>query len=292
MKILDPEKARHFLEQTHLINYMGFLNHEFFSMGLSFLFLFGMLTALVTILLLLIRTQRYYLPSFFLCFLISGFFTYASYRNIKISLPGEGMTGQAEKIIKGVKIVEKRVLRSLGKGETIRIDAEGYSDGDAIRAAAGKSFDSIFGLKGNGGFLSLQEGARQELLETISPLITVQGKEISGKMLVLHCSFDPEDIRSSVKKLGYVREPLHLKIEVGRNETSLDGKELTKRLEFLLSNSSRYYFGGGFHASPEALQKELEAMELRLEGDKVNRIKVSSIQRPSKESLLFILDVL
>jgi len=292
MKVLDPEKARHFLEQTHLINYAGFLNQEVFSIGLYFLFLFGMLTVLVTILLLLIRAQRYYLPSFFLCFLISGLFTYASYRNLKIDLPGQGVTARAEKILKGVKIVEKRIMRSIGKGEIVRVDAEGDSDGDAIRAAAGKSFDSIFGFKGNGGFLSLREEARQDLVRTLSPLLTIQGKEMNGKIVVLHCSFDAEDIRSSVKKLGYVQESLHLKIEVGRNETKLDGKELTKRLEFLLTNSSRYYFGGGFHASPEDIKREFEAMELRLEGDKVNRIKVNSVQHPSKETLLFIVDVL
>jgi len=292
MKILDPEKARHFLEQTHLINYAGFLNHEYFSIGLSFLFLFGMLTALVTIFLLLIRAQRYYLPSFFICFLISGLFTYTSYSNLRTDRPGQGMAGQAEKILKGVKIVEKRVLRSIGKSETVKIDAEGSSDDDAIRAAAGKSFDLIFGLKGNEGFLSLHEMARQELLETISPLLIVQGKETKGKIVVLHCSFDPEEIRSSIKRLGYIQEPLHMKIEVGRNVTSLDNKELMRRLEFLLTNTSRYYFGGGFHASPEALQKEFEAMELRLEGDKVNRIKVSSIKRPSKESVLFTFEVL
>jgi hypothetical protein len=79
---------------------------------------------------------------------------------------------------------------------------------------------------------------------------------------------------------------------VGSNGTKLDDKELKKRLEFIITNASKYYLEGKFHASPEALQKELEAMELRLEGEKVNRIKVSSVKHASKESLLFTLDVM
>lgn len=207
MKFPDPERAREILDHVHMSAYVGVVRQEYFSTLVSFLFVFGALASVGAAVLLLLKKDRHYVPVLTLCVLMSSIVTFTSSRGMKIPLPeGEALRSRAEKAVRGLEVMEKKVLHSLGKDVAVRV--------------------------------------------------------------------------------------VRLDIEIGENRTSLDTDELRTRLMFLLTRESRYYSGDGFHADPEALQKEFEAMDLKVEGSEPNHLKVRSVRQTSDGSFLFSVDVL